>query len=148
MESTKDKIEDKIRTYKDIPEVVNTEHSDASPSPNSKLVKRHMEKMHRERTLEGVGNNQVRKEMDRYERFSLPGKKFNILSWWKQHEAVLPLLASLAKNILCIPASSDQSERVFSTGGNIVTAKRKRLVPKNVESLIVIKENMAMVEVF
>ena len=61
---------------------------------------------------------------------------------------MLPLLASLAKRILTIPASSSKSERVFSTGGNIVTAKRNRLSPKNVESLIVIKENMAMVNDF
>ena len=58
------------------------------------------------------------------------------------------MLASLAKWILTIPASSSKSERVFSTGGNIVTAKRNRLSPKNVESLIVIKENMAMVNDF
>ena len=64
------------------------------------------------------------------------------------HEGVLPLLASLAKRILAIPASSAKSERVFSTGGNIVTAKRNRLSPRNVQHLIVIKENMAMVDHF
>ena len=63
----------------------------------------------------------------------------NILHWWKNHEVVLP---SLAKQILTIPAPFSKSECVFSTGGNIVTAKRNRLSPKNVESLI--KENMAM----
>ena len=72
----------------------------------------------------------------------------SIIEWWRQHEAVLPLLASLAKRILAIPASSSKSERVFSTGGNIVTAKRNRLPPKFVECLIEIKENMAMVDDF
>ena len=47
-----------------------------------------------------------------------------------------------------IPASSTKFERVFTTEGNIVTAKRNQLAPKKVESLIVIKENMAMVEHF
>ena len=63
-------------------------------------------------------------------------------------QSLIPLLASLAKRILAIPASSSKSERVFSTGGNMVTAQRNRLSPKNVESLIVIKENMAMVDDF
>ena len=58
------------------------------------------------------------------------------------------MLASLAKRILYIPASSAKSERIFNTGGNIVKAKRNRLTPRNVESLIVIKENMAILEYF
>ena len=91
--------------------------------------------------------NKVRKEMERYESFSFPGK-VNILEWWKAHEGVLPLLASLAKRVLTIPSSSAKSERVFSSGGNIVTAKRNRLSPKNVQNLLVIKENMDMVDNF
>ena len=83
--------------------------------------------------------------MDRYESFTFPGKHVDILLWWKQHEAVLPLLASLAKKILALPS---KSERVFSTGGNIVTAKCNRLAPKKVESLIMIKDNMTNVEEF
>ena len=86
--------------------------------------------------------------MERYEGFTYPGKNTNILLWWKQHEGVLPLLASLVKRIPAILASSAKSERVFSTGGNIVTAKRNRLAPKNVENLIKIKENMSKVEDF
>ena len=39
-------------------------------------------------------------------------------------------------------------ERVFSTGGNIVTAKRCRLGPRRVEQLIVIKENLSKVKEF
>ena len=61
---------------------------------------------------------------------------------------MLPTLANIAKKILAIPASSAKSERVFSTGGNIVTAKRNRLAPKKVENLIVIKENMEKVDDF
>ena len=42
---------------------------------------------------------------------------------------------------MVIPAASSKSERVFSTGGIFVTAKRNRLAPKKVENIIVIKEN-------
>ena len=123
-------------------------NSDVELSPNSGLISRHMAKIQNARTRFGVNQNKIRKEMDRYESFSIPDKNVNILVWWAQHEGVLPLLASLAKRVLAIPASSSKSERVFSTGGNIVTAKRNRLSPKNVENLIVIKENMAMVDDF
>ena len=37
--------------------------------------------------------------------------------------------------------SSAKSERVFSTGGNLVTKKRDNLAPKKVERLIIIAEN-------
>ena len=37
---------------------------------------------------------------------------------------------------------------MFKYGRNIVTAKRNRLAPKNVENLIKIKENMSKVEDF
>ena len=123
-------------------------NDDLELSPNSRLIRRHMAKMQNARTRFGVDQNKIRKEMDRYESFSIPSKTISTLDWWKQHEGVLPLLSSLAKRILAIPASSSKSERVFSTGGNIVTAKRNRLSPKNVENLIVIKENMAMVDEF
>ena len=48
----------------------------------------------------------------------------------------MPCLARLAKHVLTIPASSAKSERVFSTGGNFVTAKRNRVALKKVEDLI------------
>ena len=152
LESTKLDIEEKIRSYEDI---LDANHTDETPevadvelSPNSKLIKRHEEKLKRGRTEINSAENKIRKEMKRFESFSNPGKNVNILEWWKMHEGVLPLLASLAKRILAIPASSAKSERVFSTGGNIVTAKRNRLSPRNVQNLIVIKENMAMVDHF
>ena len=152
LETTKQEIEDKIKTYENVPDEVEPtaaeNPTDTELSPNSKLMKKHMAKIQKARTQFGQPRNKIRLEMDRYESFSIPGKDVNILQWWKSHEAVLPLLASLAKRILTIPASSSKSERVFSTGGNIVTAKRNRLSPKNVESLIVIKENMAMVNDF
>ena len=97
-------------------------NTDAELSPNSKLMKRHMAKIQKAITQLGQPKNKIR-----YESFSIPAKNVNILQWWKNHEAVLTLLASLAKWILTIPASSSKSECAFSTGGNIVTAKRNRL---------------------
>ena len=86
--------------------------------------------------------------MDIYETFSTLNKTVNVLLWWKRHQNVLPILSKLSRMVLSIPASSAKSERVFSTGGNIVTIKRTRLNPKKVEELIIIKENEVNVEHF
>ena len=67
----------------------------------------------------------IEKEFKRYESFSLPPKNVSLLECWKCHANVLPLLSKLGKKILTVPASSAKSERVFSSGGNFVTAKRK-----------------------
>ena len=40
----------------------------------------------------------------------------------KQHQS--PILAAIAKDHLAIPATSAESERVFSVGGDIITKKR------------------------
>ena len=83
----------------------------------------------------------IQKDLDRYESYSLADSNVDILEWWRTHENTLPILSQIAKQVLTIPASSAKSERVFSTGGNIVTKKRNRLNPELVETLILIKEN-------
>ena len=60
---------------------------------------------------------------------------------------LFPYCQKLLK-ILVVPASSAKSERVFSVGGNFVTAKRNSLGAKTVENLIIIKENKSQVENF
>ncbi len=44
-----------------------------------------------------------------------------------------PLLSSLSKAYLTIPATSVPSERVFSTAGDILNAQRSQLLPQNVD---------------
>lgn len=65
----------------------------------------------------------------------------NVLHWWKE-QLDLPLLSSLAKHYLCIPATSVPSERVFSTAGDIVTAQRSVLRADHVDQLIFLKKNL------
>ena len=71
-----------------------------------------------------------------------------ILDWWKKHQNVLPILAHMARAVLAIPASSASSERVLSTGANVVTKKITRMLPTKVENSIIINENRAKVEEF
>nr|XP_054593369.1 E3 SUMO-protein ligase ZBED1-like [Nothobranchius furzeri] len=80
-------------------------------------------------------------EVKRYrERASLPLEE-NLLQWWKEQQD-LPLLSSLAKRYLCIPATSVASERVFSTAGDIVSTKRSLLKHEHVDQLIFLKKNL------
>ncbi|CAM9886015.1 unnamed protein product, partial [Ascophyllum nodosum] len=58
------------------------------------------------------------------------------LDWWRINAVKFPLLAALARRLLTIPASQAQSERVFSSAGQIVTQTRNRLSSENVELLV------------
>ncbi|CAF2083912.1 unnamed protein product [Rotaria magnacalcarata] len=64
----------------------------------------------------------------------------NPLLFWKQQRNDLPLLAKLARSIYAIQASSGESERHFSTAGQIVTEQRSLLDSDCVEALVVLKE--------
>ncbi|XP_067650354.1 E3 SUMO-protein ligase ZBED1-like [Haliotis asinina] len=66
------------------------------------------------------------------------------LLWWKSNEYRLPYLSKVARHLLCIPATSVPSERVFSTAGDVVTAQRASLNPKNVDILVFLKKNVAV----
>ena len=58
------------------------------------------------------------------------------LEWWKSHHQSYPHLANMAQKYLGDVATSVPSERLFSTAGNNVNAKRSALDPENVESLV------------
>ena len=59
--------------------------------------------------------------------------------------AKYPTIAELAIKYLAIPATSDTSERCFSTAGNIVTRKRTRLLPENVDTLVFLYQNRKLI---
>ena len=154
--STKDEIEvevEKLSNLEPVEAEEHVEHLDAEESlplsPTSKLRQKMQARQQRMRTqLHQDQLSAVKREMLRYESFSLPEKDLDVLSWWKGHEKVMPLLSKIAKKALTILCSSAKSERVFSTGGNFVTSKRNSLAPKKVEDLIIIKENKTKVDEF
>ena len=55
----------------------------------------------------------------------------DLLHWWKLNEPALPKLANVAKRLLCVPASSSSSERVFSAAGSTVSQRRTALDPES-----------------
>ena len=63
------------------------------------------------------------------------------LVWWKDNCSTLPKMAKIAKKILGIPASSVPSERVFSKAGEVISARRSRLQPSNVDMILFLNKN-------
>ncbi|KAJ8012541.1 hypothetical protein DPEC_G00043890 [Dallia pectoralis] len=66
----------------------------------------------------------------------------NPLEWWGKHHVHFPNLSKVAKKYLSIPATSSPSERVFSSGGNIVTCLRSCLKPEKVNMLVFLSKNL------
>ena len=60
-------------------------------------------------------------ELLRFEVLPRLDKDGDRLMWWKIHEASLPMLSMIVKEIFAIPASSSKSERLFSIGTQVRT---------------------------
>ncbi|KAM0905463.1 hypothetical protein ACQ4PT_017374 [Festuca glaucescens] len=69
--------------------------------------------------------------------------KFDILSWWKTHQDVYPVLSMLARDVLAIQVSTVASESAFSADGRVIDPFRSRLDPQVVEALICTKDWVA-----
>nr|CAD2164088.1 unnamed protein product [Meloidogyne enterolobii] len=62
--------------------------------------------------------------------------------WTGENAIKWPLLATLANKYFSAPATSSESERLFSTAGQIVSNLRKRLLPENIEKLLFLHHNL------
>ncbi len=67
--------------------------------------------------------------------------KNNPLDWWKQNASRYPNVAKVARAVLCIPATSAPSERVFSTAGKTISQERCRMLPDHAEDLVFLHDN-------
>jgi len=69
------------------------------------------------------------------------------LAWWSRNAQAFPKCACLAKKYLAIPATSVQSERLFSATGRLISKMRSRLLPERAESMVFMNKNMDLFEV-
>jgi hypothetical protein len=61
------------------------------------------------------------------------------LEWWRRHQTSLPKLARMAFDILSIPATSCEVERVFSQSKLTISTQRSRLMDETIELLVCLK---------
>ena len=64
------------------------------------------------------------------------------LVWWNSRMCQYPLLAQLVRMVWSLPVTSVCSEQVFSAAGNVLTKKRVRLLPENVDKLVFLHQNL------
>lgn len=71
--------------------------------------------------------------------------KVNVSEWWKQHSPTIPLLARMARDILCVPASS----RIvaFSKPGHAIVSSDETLELETLSRLAFCRENWQKVSV-
>jgi hypothetical protein len=67
------------------------------------------------------------------------GRDVNIYNNWLGKQYEYPIIAKIAQDHLAISATSAPSERLFSTGGDIIIKKRNRLAPGTVRELLCLR---------
>jgi len=86
-------------------------------------------------------SNLQRSELSDYVNMKI-SKGVDMMDFWRDNRSVLPKMFWLARRILCIPASSAASERVFSAAGRLLEKRRTNLAPDSVNSLLFLNSNM------
>ncbi|ESO02047.1 hypothetical protein HELRODRAFT_188558 [Helobdella robusta] len=78
-------------------------------------------------------------ELARYKALNVPANHKSLLAYWQDNSKDFILLSNVARRVLCISASSAQSERDFSSVGRTVTDARSSLSARKVEELELIR---------
>ncbi len=79
-------------------------------------------------------NLQSRNEIDEYLAIPVESQNVNPCEWWKHHQTQYPILAKIARDYICIPATSVSSEQAFSKSGELISKKRNRLGDRAIEA--------------
>ena len=86
-------------------------------------------------------SEKVTRELNRYMAEPQEGPDTDPLEWWKFRQSSYPLLTKTFKHYFNIPATSVPSERAFSLCSNVITKKRTRLLPQNVNIITFLHDN-------
>jgi hypothetical protein len=68
-------------------------------------------------------------------------KEVNICLWWKEHQTQFPVLSTLARIHLAMPAAQSFQERVFSTAKHTLGQKRTRLDQTRFKQATILRHN-------
>uniref|UniRef100_A0A1X7SR93 HAT C-terminal dimerisation domain-containing protein n=1 Tax=Amphimedon queenslandica TaxID=400682 RepID=A0A1X7SR93_AMPQE len=89
-----------------------------------------------------TGSMTCLEEMEYFRKEPVLGLESDVFEWWRKNQEMFPHLSDIARKLLCIPATSVPSERIFSVAGGIVTKKRTNLKPENVDMLVFLNKNL------
>ena len=81
-------------------------------------------------------------EFDRFKREPQLHHDKCALLWWKSNQERFPVISKVARQLLCVPATSVPSERIFSTAGLVVSNLRSSLKSENTDMLIFLNKNL------
>ena len=81
----------------------------------------------------------VTEELARYMALRVPAASASPLQYWKEQLNDFPILSQVARRLLCMSASSAQSERDFSAVGHTITDARSRLSASKVEAIELVR---------
>lgn len=83
--------------------------------------------------------SQLKLEMLRYRGLRALQEDGDPIAWWQDHRSTFPLLLDLAVRVLCVPALSATSERLFSEAGLTLTENRARLKGFNIPQRVTLR---------
>lgn len=81
-------------------------------------------------------------ELENYLKLPVVPCKIETKTWWNNNANNYPELHRLYAKISSIPASTGSGERSFSLAGLVLTSRRSRVLPANVNNLIVASNNL------
>ena len=81
-------------------------------------------------------------EFDRFKREPQLHHDECALLWWKSNQERFPVISKVARQLLCVLATSVPSERIFSTAGLVVSNLRSSLKSENTDMLIFLNKNL------
>ncbi|KAL5214048.1 hypothetical protein ABZP36_003200 [Zizania latifolia] len=95
--------------------------------------------------LHEQASNQLSSELDDYLEDGLVPRKddFDILNWWMNHTTKYPTLATIARDILVMPASAVPSEAAFSSSGPVIPKHHTTLSIRTIEALVCTRDWMS-----
>jgi len=83
-----------------------------------------------------------RQELAHYKAMQVPAAYDGPLDFWRQQRGDYPVLSKVACRVYCISASSAQSERDFSSVGQVISDIKSQLTADKVESIELIRWGM------
>ena len=80
------------------------------------------------------------REMESYTNNQVTAQNSSPYSWRMSNQRAFPVLAAVARQLVCCPATSVSSERLFLKAGDVITNKRNSLAPAKADRLVFLME--------